>query len=235
MDTKQLEQIGETYIVSKLLDADILVAKPFFDRLGADLIGFTSIDDKAKFCRIQCKYRELKTKTFVEIDSSYVIGSFVLFLYIKYSGSKHFYCLLPDDISRIFVTKNKEGNELFKLSITKKVLKDLDDDLSISFTPGKVTNISELMKASSTDTEFRRIVKGLLHNYKELSEKQRKHTALKQLLHDLEINKLENESLEERIAILKEYRWLMKKYCEDQVQKKKGMFNPPLQRTGRSR
>ena len=42
MDTKHLEQIGETFIVSSLLDAEILVAKPFFDRLGTDLVGFSS-------------------------------------------------------------------------------------------------------------------------------------------------------------------------------------------------
>ena len=120
MDTKRLEQIGETFIVSKLLDADILVAKPFFDRMGADLIGFTSIDDKAKFCRIQCKYRGLKTKTHVQVNSEYVLGAFVLFIYVKSSQHKHFFCFLPNDIKKYFTLNNIKGKNFFRLNITKK-------------------------------------------------------------------------------------------------------------------
>jgi hypothetical protein len=191
MDTKRLEQIGETFIVSSLLDAGILVAKPFFERLGTDLIGFTSIDDRAKFCRIQCKYRELKTTTSAQVDSEYVIGAFVLFLYIKNANKRHFYCFLPEDIKRIFVHKVTKGKNLFRLSITQRAMLTLDDDSSISFTQKKVSAISELMKMSSPDTEFRRIVKGLIQNYKELTEKQREHTDLKQLMHDIEVTSLE--------------------------------------------
>lgn len=220
MDTKQLEQIGETYIVSKLLDADILVAKPFFDRLGTDLIGFTSVNDKAKFCRIQCKYRKLKTTTFVKVDALYVAGAFILFLYIKDSNDKrHFYCFLPDDINRIFVKKNKQGKELFQLNITKSIVQRLDNDLSISFTHKKVESISNLMNKYSTDDEFRRIVKDILHNYNELTELQQKQIALKQLAHDFEVNKLKRESLKEKISVLKEYKGLTEKYYEEQQQK----------------
>ena len=46
MDNKQLEQIGENLIVSTLLESEILLAKPFFDRHGADLIGFKAINDQ---------------------------------------------------------------------------------------------------------------------------------------------------------------------------------------------
>jgi hypothetical protein len=52
MDTKRLEQIGETFVISSLLGAGILVAKPFFDQLGTDLVGFTSVDDKARLCPV---------------------------------------------------------------------------------------------------------------------------------------------------------------------------------------
>ena len=222
MDTKQLEQIGETFIVSNLLDSGILVAKPFFDRSGADLIGFTSIDDKARFCRIQCKYRGLKTRTSVKVDSEYVIGAFILFLYIKNSNSRHFYCFLPEDIKRIFVHKETAGKKFFRLSITKRTILTLDNDPSISFTQKRVSDISELMKTSSPDTEFRHLVKGLVQNYKELSEKQREHAALGTLLHDFEVTSLKKQALEEKITILEEYRGLMKKYYEEQVQKEEG-------------
>jgi len=124
MDTKRLEKIGESFVISSLLDENILVAKPFFDRLGTDLIGFTSIDDKAKFCRIQSKYRDLKISTFVQIDSEYVVGAFVLFLYIKADGKKYFYCLLPKDIKRILKQKTSKAKKVYRLSITRKGLQD---------------------------------------------------------------------------------------------------------------
>lgn len=215
MDTKRLEQIGETFVTSSLLDAGILVAKPFFDRLGADLIGFTSIDDKAKFCRIQCKYRELKTTTSAQVDSEYVIGTFIFFLYIKNANKRHFYCFLPEDIKRIFVHKITKGKNFFRLSITQRAMLTLDDDSSISFTQQKVSAISELMKMSSPDTEFRRIVKGLIQNYKELTEKQREHADLKQLMHDIEVTSLKKQALGKKIKILEEYRALMEKYYEE--------------------
>jgi hypothetical protein len=219
MDTKRLEQIGETFIISKLLDAGILVAKPHFDCLGTDLVGFTSIDDKARFCRIQCKYRELKTTTSVQVDSKYVIGAFILFLYIKNSNNRHFYCLLPDDIKRIFDHKDAVAKKLFRLSITKRTILTLENDPSITFTQKKVSDISELMKTSSPDTEFRRIVKGFVQKYKQLTEEQ---AALKKLIHDFELTSLKRQALEEKITILEEYRGLMQKYYEEQVQKEEG-------------
>ena len=161
LDTKRLENIGETFIVSRLLDENILVAKPFFDRLGTDLIGFTSIDDKARFCRIQCKYRELKKSTSVQVDSNYVVGAFVLFLYIKASGKRHFYCLLPDDITRILKLKEIKNKKVYRLSITKTTLQSLEKDKYISFTQEKAAVVYKLMKASSPNVEFLRIIKGL--------------------------------------------------------------------------
>ena len=218
MDTKRLEQIGETFIVSSLLDENILVAKPFFDLLGTDLIGFTSIDDKARFCRIQCKYRELKKSTSVQIDSKYVVGAFVLFLYIKADGKKHFFCLLPNDIKRILKQTSKTKN-IYRLSITRKTLQSMEEDKSISFTPKKAAAIFKLMKSSSPDLEFRRMVKGLFKNFKKLSKTQKEYIELSELLHKIEVTELERKALDEKIEILEEYQEIMVKYHNEQNQK----------------
>lgn len=220
MDTKHLEQIGETFIVSSLLDAGILVAKPFFDRLGTDLVGFSSIDDKAKFCRIQCKYRELKKSTSVEIDSKYIVGAFILFLYIKASDKRHFYCLLPKDIKRIFLQNVTKKKKTFRLSITRKSLMSLEKDKSINFTQDKVLAISALMKSSSPDAEFRRMVSGLVQTTKKLTKTQREYSELKQLIHKIEIANLKKEACEEKLKILKEYHDFMEEQYEGQCPNK---------------
>lgn len=212
MDTERLKQIGESFIVYSLLNAGILVAKPFFDQLGTDLIGFTSIDDKARFCRIQCKYRELKKSTSVRIDSNYVVGAFILFLYVKYTGKRHFYCLLPEDILRIF--KYDGTINYFKLSITRNIMLSLDEDKSIKFTHEKVASIFELMKSSSPVSEIRRLFSGLEKNIRKLNETHRKHSALKQLMHEIEVANIKKKVVEEKLKILEEYLDFMEKHYE---------------------
>ena len=220
MDTKHLEQIGETFIVSRLLDAGILVAKPFFDRCGADLVGLTSIDDKAKFCRIQCKYRELKKRTSVQINSKYVIGAFILFIYIKAENKGHLYCFLPKDIQRIFVHSVKTKMNVFRLSITKKALISLEKDKSISFTHEKIAAISKLLKSISPDAEFRHMVSGIVENVKKLTETQRKHTELSQLIHEIEVASLKKEVCEVEFKILEKYAGFVEEHIKKQEQKK---------------
>ena len=210
MDTKRLEQIAETFIVSRLQDAGILVAKPFFDQLGADLIGFTSIDDKEKFCRIQSKYRELKKSTSIKIDQKYVVGAFVLFLYIKYGGESHLFCFLPEDIHRIFRLNAKIS--VYRLSITPKILHSLDDDRLISLTREKIACIYEVMKASSANSELRILFSGLIEKFQKLSDKQRKLARLKPIMHEIEMKRLEKRAQEEKIEILEEHLRFLEQY-----------------------
>lgn len=220
MDTKRLEQIGETFIVSKLLDANILVSKPFFDRMGADLIGFTSIDDKARFCRIQCKYRELKTRTHVQVSEEYVVGSFVIFIYVKCSDKIFFLCFLPNDIKKFF-SHSEKGNGSFRLELTKKSITELRNDKSIIFSSKKIDEISKLMRSSSVDAEFKQLVKGIVQNYKDLTKTQREQADLKELLHNIELTTIKKQFLKEKISILKEYRRLMQKHYDLQSKNEK--------------
>jgi hypothetical protein len=217
MDTKRLEQIGELFIISRLLEEGILVAKPYFEQKGADLIGFKSFDDKARFCRIQCKYRELKKITPLDVNTEYVVGSFILFIYIKCDGKRHFYCLLPRDIHNIFKRKNR----IFYLAITRKVLTILDNKASIQFTQSKISDISKLMKSSSPDAEYRRMFSGLVKKTKRFlilhrkrEKLQKKIDRLGRIINQIKFLDKEIKANDEKIKILKEYTALMNKYIK---------------------
>jgi len=106
------------------------------------------------------------------------------------------------------------------LSITRKSLMSLEKDKSINFTQDKVLAISALMKSSSPDAEFRRMVSGLVQTTKKLTKTQREYTELKQLIHKIEIANLKKEACEEKLKILKEYHDFMEEQSEDQGQSK---------------
>jgi hypothetical protein len=103
MDTSQKEKIAEHEIASILSSRGLLIAKPFFDQRGADLLGFIHICGGAKFCRIQCKFRQAGSQ--IEIPIHYVPGAFVCVAYIipKETATNHapihaLYCFFPDEI-----------------------------------------------------------------------------------------------------------------------------------------
>lgn len=103
-DTAHKEKIAENEIASVLGRRGLLVAKPFFDQRGADLLAFLHICGGAKFCRIQCKYRQEQSS--VEIPVHYVLGAFVCIVYVvpkvesTIGSPQHsLYCFFPDDIS----------------------------------------------------------------------------------------------------------------------------------------
>lgn len=216
MDTKLLEQVGETFVTSTLLSAGILVAKPFFDELGTDLIGFTSVDDKARFCRIQCKYRELKKRTCVEIDTKYVVGAFVLFLYVKTQEQRHLFCFLPEDIRRIFSEGTQGTRSVFRMSITQKTAESLASDKTIAFTRKKGIAIYNLMKSSSPDSEFRQLVSDLVRNVKEMTRMQRKQAELQELVHKIKMLDLEKKACDEQIELLEECMGYWEEYNKDE-------------------
>ena len=89
MDTTKLEYTAEDLIAHVLQRSGLLVAKPKFDREGADLLAFAELADGVKFCRIQCKGRTIinSISTNIKIPKSYVSPSFVLFLFID-SGER---------------------------------------------------------------------------------------------------------------------------------------------------
>ena len=155
-DTKKLEMIAEDLISHKLQRHDILVAKPKFDRSGGDLLAMLSVEDGARFCRIQCKGRSLYTprsKNKVVIRNEYVTDSFITFLYI-------------DDVSltsELTVNKVRSLPSFFKLeqvypnpfnpatNIEYTLEKDSDISLTIFDTLGnRIRELDRGYKASGT-------------------------------------------------------------------------------------
>ncbi len=105
MDTAQKEKIAENEFASFLGRRGLLVAKPYFDQRGADLLAFVHICGGAKFCRVQSKYRQSNNK--VEIPIHYVSGAFVCLLYLvpreneSQGEEQHtLFYFLPDDIKK---------------------------------------------------------------------------------------------------------------------------------------
>lgn len=227
MDTKRLEQIGETFVISSLLRADILVAKPHFDQWGTDLVGFTSVDDRGRFCRIQCKYRELKKRTSVEVNSKYVVGAFVLFLYLKAKKATHLFCFLPEDIRHVFKQSSKGAGSVFRLSITQKTVLSLAKFEAIDFTQERVTAIFDLMKSSSPDFELRKLLSGLSEKkrkimkiHREQMKIHRKQAKLQKIIHEIEVATLRKEACDVQLKMLEEQVALMEEIIEEQNGKK---------------
>lgn len=80
-----LEKEAENRIASELARCGILVAKPYFDKDGGDLLAMLSVKDGARFIKVQCKGRSIERSKScqVKIPEKYVTKDFVLFLYLR--------------------------------------------------------------------------------------------------------------------------------------------------------
>ncbi len=157
MDTTKLEYTAEDLIAHVLQRSGILVAKPKFDREGADLLAFAELADGVKFCRIQCKGRTITdaNSTNVKIPRSYVSPSLVVFLYVD-SGELqdvNLYCFFSSDIEQWSILKDD-----FVLSIPggsfQRKLK------FYKFNSTKIGLIKAVIANAEAKGEFRRIVYG---------------------------------------------------------------------------
>jgi hypothetical protein len=84
-DSDLLEKEAENRIASELARYGILVAKPYFDKNGGDLLAMLSVKGDARFIKVQCKGRSLERSKScqMKIPKKYVTHSFVLFLYLR--------------------------------------------------------------------------------------------------------------------------------------------------------
>jgi len=103
-DTSVREHEAETRVAHELLRHGILVAKPYFDRRGADLLAMVDVDGGARFIPVQCKGRSLEgsESTSVRIPKSYVGDDFAVFLYLRHpdGATNSLYLFFADDIRR---------------------------------------------------------------------------------------------------------------------------------------
>lgn len=211
MDNKHIEQIGETLVESKLLEAGILLAKPFFDHHGADLIGFTAIDDRGLFCRIQCKYRTLRRTTSVAVDASYVVGAFILFVCVQMDNEKRLYCFTPEEVVRGFKSSMVRSRSFFRLTITRKSASALSDYDYLQHPQERKAAILNLIMVASPNCELQRVFSRLLSQIQELSKLQRRRDDLRERVHKIEIIELEQKACDDQLTVLKEYKEVLEK------------------------
>lgn len=155
-DSSALAISAENYISNRLYRYRILLAKPLFDRNGADLLALRSVNDNAKFIRIQSKGRTItkEKKSFVSIPKSYVTSSFVVFLYIEveYDQNKdiksYLYCFFYEDINRWTQDENS-----FKLTIPTNFF-EREYFLLNEFNEVKAARLIELIEANDQNKEF---------------------------------------------------------------------------------
>ena len=216
MDSRQSEQIAENAIVSELLREGILIAKPFFDRQGGDLIGFTAIDKRACIGLIQSKYRDCTKRNSVALPREYVVDAFVLGLYLVAPTSRGLAFLLPDDIRRLFQEGWDDGKPVFRLSLTPEMATDLLSDSSLKLTPAKAAAIKELMRDSSAAAEliahFRNAQLGTgLQRVKEAAERMHRLMDMRERYRMVE---LQSKLTAEHLETLDEYLGLLDECIE---------------------
>ena len=127
-DTTQLEDEAEFFFASFLSRNNFLVAKPYFDQHGADLLCFSEFNDQTGFLRIQSKGRSLinSNTCSVEIPREYVTDFLVVLLYVKYlAGTEPIndtFCFFSKDLSEWNVnSKNELTLCLYKNTFQKKL------------------------------------------------------------------------------------------------------------------
>lgn len=205
MDTTHLEYTAEDLIAHKLQRYGLLVAKPKFDRDGADLIALISVADGAKFCRIQCKGRSLKTcnNSNVKVPADYITDAFFVFLYIDIcDNNTHIFCFSADDIKTNWnlKTEKDKAKEYYVLNIYKNSFLDSSNSsnlLEFSFTSAKIESIKKVIKKSNSKKEIKLFE--LIKTQEELRNKTKRYNELKGLLTEIkhlkEMEKLQGRNL----------------------------------------
>lgn len=121
-DKSAMEMIAEDLISHFLQRNGVLVAKPKFDNEGGDLLAMLTVEDGARFCRIQSKGRSLyenSTTRSITIPASYVTESYVVMIYIddgKFEKT-HLYGCFSDDLRKEPWVEKDDGKRLL-LSLT---------------------------------------------------------------------------------------------------------------------
>jgi hypothetical protein len=141
MNESNLEHVAESSVISQLTRHGVIVAKPYRDKWGADLLAMLSVYDYAKFIRIQSKGRSLKEngRSSVEIPKHYVTDSFCLFLYIAfhnsqtYANQEHLFILFSSEIKNLFTSKEIKGVHNYYLGFSGKKFLEILSPFTASF------------------------------------------------------------------------------------------------------
>jgi hypothetical protein len=194
-DTTHMAYTAEDYVAYKLQAAGLLVAKPKFDRDGTDLILLITVENGAKFGRVQCKGRSLRNshQTNVLVPRDYVKGPFFLFLYLNYRAGEDLYLFFTDDI--------KDWNVLDDQYVRYIDRNDVDNGSmrSFLFEPSKIDRIVEIIKRTTSELEkemYRALKMGM-----EAIKKQDEARKLAELIYEIRSTVKEKELAEKDLAI----------------------------------
>ncbi len=204
-DTKKWEMIAEFRIASDLLASGVLVAKPFFDQLGGDLIGFINGDNTGFTCRVQCKYRDCSRRSEVRIPVEYTENAFLLCLYLVLPDRNGQAFLLPDDIRKRFATGRMHSKDVLRLTLTPATAVALIDDRDLALTPEKVKEIKSLTKSSSALARMFQDSRKVIDSARKAMESRERAEKLQSLLYEARIAEIQRKSAEDHLATMQEY------------------------------
>jgi hypothetical protein len=211
-DTRHPEGIAEHHFASALSRMGLLIAKPFFDRYGADLLGFIQADNKGVMCRIQAKYRDCRTRSQVEVPVEYTRKAFLLCLYLVTANGDHHAYLLPDQIRKRFTRTTVGSKAVYRLSLTANVAKELGVDDALKLTPEKFLAIKGLMLKSSVLAEMAKDAKKVVASADEVIQGNHNIRRLQELIYEATIAELQVKSANEQIETLEACLALLEKH-----------------------
>jgi len=166
MDTTHIACTAENLISYKLQHSGLLVAKPKFDRDGADLLVFMGVGEGTKFCRVQCKGRSLlkSNSSNVEVFKSYVTNAFILLLFVDDGNESklNLFCFFSDDIQKNWKLKtyNDSSKDFYRLSFSKSVFTNMDKKgnlIDYTLNEHKIERIKDVIKQSDTKYELKQL------------------------------------------------------------------------------
>ena len=151
----------------------------------------------------------------MEVDASYVVGAFILFINVRMDNEKRLYCFTPDEIARVFKLSTVRSRSFFRLTITRKTASVLSDFDYLQHPRERAAAIFNLIKVASPVYELGLVFSRLLSRMQELSKLQRRCDGLRERIHEIEVMDLEQKACDDQRAILKGY----KKVLENQLAK----------------
>jgi hypothetical protein len=190
----------------------LLIAKPFFDRHGADLLAFIQADDKGIMCRIQAKYRDCRTRSQVEVPVAYTKKAFLLCLFLATADGEHHAYLLPDQIQKRFTKTKVRGKTVYRLALTAAVAKELGADNELKLSSAKFLAIKALMLKSSALTDMVKGVKKVFSSADEVIQAKHNISQLQELIFEATIADLKVKSANEQIYTLQACLALLEKH-----------------------
>lgn len=203
-DTRSPELTAESRLVSDLMPIGILVAKPYYEQMGADLLGFMAAAPNGCICRIQSKYRDCTKRAKVEIPAEYVEDAFLLYLHLVVGEELYQAFLLPDDIRQRFASVTLRGKDVFRLSISPRGAVELGGDPELALTPKKLKALASLMRSSTVLAKMYRDAMSIFSRAQKAIALGKRARRLQDLIHRVRVAELQKEATEAQLALMQQ-------------------------------